>query len=64
MFKRKEEYVNEENYEMNFTEERWFICVNIILNNVLAMIIKILISGNSLFKILILGINEKVLPFL
>ena len=41
-----------------------FICVNIILNNILNIIITNLISGNSLFKILILGINEKVLPFL
>ena len=40
------------------------ICVNIILNNLLDIIIKNLMSGNSLYKILILGINEKVLPFL
>ena len=42
----------------------WFICVNMNLNNILAIIIKNLISGNILFEILILGINEKVLPFL
>lgn len=37
----------------------WFICVNIIL--VVNMMIKILlISENSLFKILVLGINEEI----
>ena len=39
-----------------------FIRVNIILSNSLTIIIKNLISGNSLFKILILGITGKVLP--
>ena len=45
-------------------EKGWFICVNVILNNIVAIIIKNLISGYSLSKILILRINEKLSPFL
>ena len=37
---------------------------NIIVNNIVIIVIKHLISGNSLFKILTLGISEKVLTFL
>ena len=42
-----------------------YLCkLNIILNSFLVIVIKNLISGNNLFKILTLRINEKVLPFL
>ena len=46
--------------KINPIAKGWFICVNTILNNILNIIIKKLISGNSLLKILILRINEKV----
>ena len=41
----------------------WFICVNEILNRDLIVIKVNFMSGNSLVKILILGINEKVYIF-
>ena len=43
-----------------------FICVHIIINNILTIVIKHLISGNSLFKILILRVfseAQKCYPY-